>query len=319
MPNLFSRARSRVSSPQGHRPSRRHDRRPLTSISASTAPRPAVRRTTQNRRVDAERRPAASSHQHAATVTEIVVAYTEFATGYYRKDGKPTDEVRMIKTAIKIVRELYGRTPAAEFGPLALKAVPRSDDRQGLVPQPNQQTSGPREADVQVGHRQQMIPGGVYEALRCVAGLKRGRTEAREGRKVMPISDADILATIEHLPAVVADMVQLQRLTGARPGEICDIRPGDINRKSIRGNTCRKRHKTEHHDRPRVIFIGAKGQQILLPYLLRAADAYCFSPREAEGKRRAAQHEARKMPLICGNRPGTNRKAKPRRTAGRKV
>jgi integrase len=39
------------------------------------------------------------------------------------------------------------------------------------------------------------------------------------------------LATIEHLPDVVADMVQLQRLTGARPGEICDIRPGDINRK----------------------------------------------------------------------------------------
>ena len=79
-----------------------------------------------------------------------------------------------------------------------------------------------------------MIPGGVYEALRCVDGLKRGRTEAREGRKVKPICDADILATIEHLPAVVADMVQLQRLTGARPGEICDIRPGDINRKARR-------------------------------------------------------------------------------------
>ena len=29
----------------------------------------------------------------------------------------------MIKTAIKIARELYGSTPAAEFGPLALQAV----------------------------------------------------------------------------------------------------------------------------------------------------------------------------------------------------
>jgi integrase len=67
-----------------------------------------------------------------------------------------------------------------------------------------------------------------------------------------------------------------------------------------------------------VVFIGAKGQQILLPYLLRAADAYCFSPREAESKRRAATHEARKTPLSCGNRPGTNRKAKPRRTPGEK-
>ena len=59
---------------------------------------------------------------HTTTVTEVVVAYTEFATGYYRKDGKPTNEVRMIKTAIKIARQLYGRTPASEFGPLALKA-----------------------------------------------------------------------------------------------------------------------------------------------------------------------------------------------------
>jgi integrase len=166
--------------------------------------------------------------------------------------------------------------------------------------------------------RQQMIPGGVYEALRCVDGLKRGRTAAREGRKVKPISDTDILATIEHLPKVVADMVQLQRLTGARPGEICDIRPDDINRKVDPWEYVPQSHKTEHHDRPRVIFIGPKAQKLLLSYLLRAADAYCFSPREAENKRRAAKHEARKVPLSCGNRPGTNRKARPRRTAGEK-
>jgi integrase len=168
------------------------------------------------------------------------------------------------------------------------------------------------------GTRQQMIPGGVYEALRCVDGLKRGRTEAREGRKVKPISDADVAATMEHLPTVVADMVQLQRLTGARPGEICDIRPGDINRKCDPWEYVPKSHKTEHHDRPRVIFIGPKAQRILLPYLLRAADCYCFSPRDAESKRRAAQHEARKTPLSSGNRPGSNRKPNPRRPAGEK-
>ena len=133
-----------------------------------------------------------------------------------------------------------------------------------------------------------------------------------------PISDADILATLEHLPVVVADMVQLQRLTGARPGEICIMRPGDINRTGDVWEYVPESHKTEHHDKARVIFIGAKGQRILLPYLLRAADAYCFSPREAEGKRRAAQHEARKVPIQYGNSPGTNRKAKPRRTAGEK-
>jgi integrase len=126
----------------------------------------------------------------------------------------------------------------------------------------------------------ELVPGTVYESLRCVAGLKRGRTEVREGRKLVPISDTDIAATLEHLPEVVADMVQLQRLMGARPGELCDIRPGDINRSGDVWEYIPASHKTEHHDRPRVIFIGAKGQRVLLPYLLRATDSYAASHLE---------------------------------------
>jgi integrase len=256
--------------------------------------------------------------QLTATVTELVVAYVEFAERYYCKDGQPTDEVRMIKTALKIVRSLYGRTPAAEFGPLALKAC-----RDAMIANDwcrrhiNKQTDRVKRA-FKWATENELIPGSVYEALRCVAGLKRGRTPAREGRKVTPISDADILTTIEHLPGIVADMVQLQRLTGARPGEICDIRPGDINRKADPWEYVPQSHKTEHHDRPRVIFIGPRGQDILRPYLLRPADAYCFSPQDAENRRRAEQHQARRTPLSCGNRPGTNRKVAPKRTAGQK-
>jgi integrase len=281
----------------------------------SAASREAYRRTVAEWMQQGGRSPAP---KYAATVTEIVVAYIDFCDGYYIKDGKTTDEVRMVKVALKIVRELYGRTAAAEFGPLALQAV-----REVMIGKDwcrkhiNKQVDRVKRC-FKWATRQQMIPGGVYEALRCVDGLKRGRTTAREGTKVMPIGDADIHATLEHLPAVVADMVMLQRLTGARPGEICDIRPGDINRTGDVWEYIPASHKTEHHDRQRVIFLGPKAQQILLSYLLRGADAYCFSPAESNGKRRAAQHEARRTPLSCGNRPGTNRKARPRRAAGEK-
>ena len=44
-------------------------------------------------------------------------------------------------------------------------------------------------------------------------------------------------------------------------------------------------HKTEHYGRERIIFIGPRAQKVLLPYLLRAADAYCFSPAESVAKR----------------------------------
>jgi integrase len=256
--------------------------------------------------------------RYKAIVTEVIVAYVEFAGSYYLKDGKPTDEVRMLRAALRIVRKLYGRTPAEQFGPLALKTC-----REQMIAQDWCRTHINKQVErvkrtFKWAAENEMVPGSVCEALACVAGLKRGRCKAREGRKVKPISDADISTTIEHLPEVVADMVQLQRLTGARPGEICSIRPGDINRSGDVWEYVPESHKTEHHDRPRVIFIGPKGQRILLPYLLRAADTYCFSPREAEKRRRELQHEARKVPVSCGNRPGSNRKVKPIRTAGEK-
>jgi len=75
-------------------------------------------------------------------------------------------------------------------------------------------------------------------------------------------------------------------------------------------------HKTEHHDRDRIIAIGPKAQDMLRPYLLREEQAYCFAPSDSERKRRREQHEQRVTPLKYGNRPGSNRKRKPKRSAG---
>ena len=44
-------------------------------------------------------------------------------------------------------------------------------------------------------------------------------------------------------------------------------------------------HKTEYLGADRVIFIGPKGQRVLVPYLLRSESAYIFSPRESELRR----------------------------------
>ena len=75
-------------------------------------------------------------------------------------------------------------------------------------------------------------------------------------------------------------------------------------------------HKTEHHNRRRVIFIGPRAQDVLSRYLLRDSSSYCFSPVDSERKRLAARHADRRTPLSCGNQPGSNRKRKPKRQAG---
>ena len=86
------------------------------------------------------------------------------------------------------------------------------------------------------------------------------------------------------------------------------LRPADVDRKRDVWRYVPSEHKTEHHGHRRNIFIGPKAQIILLPYLLRDAEEFCFRPAESERKRRQTRHEARTTPLNCGNRPGTTRR-----------
>ena len=65
-------------------------------------------------------------------VVEIMARYWEHAEKYYRQpDGSPTSELANIRLAMKPLRTMYGRTPATDFGPKALKAVLRNFIDQG--------------------------------------------------------------------------------------------------------------------------------------------------------------------------------------------
>jgi integrase len=163
------------------------------------------------------------------------------------------------------------------------------------------------------GVAEELVPPAIYQALAAVRGLRKGRTAAREPVPVKPITDEVVVATLPHLPSVVADMVRFQRLTGARPGEVCQLRPMDVDRSQEVWQYRPTSHKTEHCDKERVIFIGPKAQEVLRLYLLRAADTYCFSPAESKKQWLEARHAARKTPLSCGNAPGSNRKLDPKR------
>lgn len=252
----------------------------------------------------------------AITIVELIAAYLRFAKKYYRKGNEQTSEYAGIIAAVRPLKRLYATTSVDEFGPLRLQTVRQQLVDDGYSRGSVNQMVGRIRRMFKWAAGEELIPAGIPQALTMVSGLRRGRTEARETAPVLPIGDVVVDATLPYLPDVVADMVRLQRLTGMRPAEVCRVRPCDIDRNDEVWTFTPATHKTEHHERQRLVFLGPKAQEVLLRYLARGADDYCFRPSDSEQKRRAAQHAARKTPLSCGNSPGTNKRRKPKRPAG---
>ena len=251
------------------------------------------------------------------TVDEVILAYWKWAEAYYIKDGEPTSEIGVLKGTLRTLRVLYGPTPAADFGPKKLKAY-RDELVRNELSRPGVNARVDRvKAMFKWAVAEELVPPAVHQGLVAVAGLRKGRTTAWEPDPVEPVDPAVVEATLPHLPPIVADMVRLQLLTGMRPGEVCSVRPVNVDRTGEVWAYRPASHKTQHHGKARTVFVGTEAQAVLSPYLSgRSADAFCFSPKEAEAERRAAASAARVTPVSCGNTVGSNRKKKPARPAG---
>ncbi|TWU34924.1 tyrosine-type recombinase/integrase [Novipirellula artificiosorum] len=250
------------------------------------------------------------------TISELILVYRSHTRQYYRKNGEITREAGAIDDVLRLLRRHHGNEFAQDFGPLALdelreKMIDEMDWSRGYL---NKQVNRLR-GMFKWAVSKELIEGSVSIALRELAGLKKGRTRARETAPVVSVPDSIIDATLKHLPKVVADMVRIQRLTSARPGEVCSMAPVDIDSSGDVWIYRPSEHKTEHFEKDRVIAIGPRAIAILTPYMDRSDDEFCFSPRESERRRREAATKRRKTSPKAGNRPGTNRVASPKRKA----
>ena len=247
--------------------------------------------------------PSASAESDI-TNTELVAKYWDFCRTYYNDEDNPRGCMARLKPVLRGFRQLYGRQLSREFGPVKLKAFRESLINKGQCRTSINANINRLRGMFRWGASEELIDVSIYRALETVQGLRKGRTKAREGKEVLPAPETDILAAIPFMPPVISDMVRLQWLTGARPGELCNLRPCDIDRTDNDVWVYRPRHhKTEHHGKSRTVCIGPKAQQVLLPYLLRESTSWCFSPAESEEQRLAERHKKRKTPLCCGNRP----------------
>ena len=229
------------------------------------------------------------------TVNEVLLQYRRWAEGHYRDaDGNLSRELENVALALRPLRKLYGHATAGAFGPLALRAVREEMVRVGL-------SRGVVNARVNRIRRAfkwaasfELVPPSVFESLRTVAGLQRGRGEAREADPVRPAPEEHVRATLPYLPLPVRALAELQLLTGMRAGEATAMRAIDLNMTGLVWTYQPASHKNRHRGRDRVIFLGPQAQEVVKPFLTTNLEAYLFSPRAYVGAMHAARAARRK-------------------------
>ena len=253
--------------------------------------------------------------QAAISVNELILAFWEHAQKYYRRpDGTLTSEVTNLRQILRLLRSLYGNTPATEFGPRALKTI----REQMIALKWHRKSINKQISRIKMIFRwaveNEMLPPSVHQALQAVRGLSKGRTDAPESLPIRPAPEHLIAAVQPFVSRQVWALIQLQLLTGARAGELVLLRGIDLKTGEAIWTVEPDQHKTSHLGHSKRIYFGPHAKLLVQEYLRdRALDTYLFSPIEAEKERRLKQHAARKTPASCGNYPGRKRTQNPRR------
>ncbi|MBK9189252.1 MAG: tyrosine-type recombinase/integrase [Phycisphaerales bacterium] len=235
--------------------------------------------------------PLGQSERKELSIKELMARYWIAA-----KRSLQPDSLDPIKRPLKVLRRLYGDTLVEQFGPSQLRALRIEMDRMKWS------RNGINEATRRIrtvfgwGVGEELVEPSVHMRLRGVRALRSGEG-GRETKRVMPVAPELVEKTIPYLPHDVRAMVQLQMLTGARPGELRSLRWSEIDTSGEIWQYRPLHHKTKHHNRERTVRFGPRAQAILTAFKDRNPDQPLFSPAQSEAARHAAMRAARKTPV----------------------
>lgn len=230
-------------------------------------------------------------------IVELFARYWEYAKGYYVKDGRPTDEQGALLLAMRPLRKLFGEIPARQFTPLKLEAVRNAMIEMDWCRKYINASVDRIRRMFRWAVAKELLNETVYRALTALPGLKAGRCNARESLPVRPVPQAHIESILPLVSPQVQAMIEIQLLTGMRPGEVVIMRGCDLDMSGKCWMYIPERHKTEHMGRERQIHIGPKAQEIIKEYLKPELSAHLFTPSDAEAIRNQKRRAGRQTPM----------------------
>jgi integrase len=233
------------------------------------------------------------------TARKLAEAYKHHARTLYLKGGKLTTHIDSVDAALDALTEKYGDVPADEVGAPELTrlrdAMVIGTDRHGITRARSIWTVNGRLRIIKQAFKWARLYGLVTKEtaydVSLVPALRVGRSEAKAPRKVLPVPESIIEATIAAATPTIADMIRAMLWTGMRPGELCAMRACDLERDGDVWIYRPVSHKTEHHGKDRIILVGPQAQAILQPYIARRQklSEYVFLPVEAHRERLEAR------------------------------
>ncbi len=237
----------------------------------------------------------AAKQRRRVSVNMLLSKFLDWAVDYY---GVTSDEYVHLKIACRPLATKFGDVATDDFGPLALKEIREGWIADGLSRNYiNQQVNCLRRV-FRWGTENELVQPTTLHGLRAVAGLRKGKTLARETPKKRNVSWEVVQMILPHVSQLIGAMIELQYLTGMRSSELTGLRRSEID---IAGRVWIYRpadHKTAHLDKEKIICIGPRGQAILKPFI-EANTVYLFAPQVAiadHQRKRNANRKSRHTP-----------------------
>ena len=164
------------------------------------------------------------------TIAELMLAYWRDRRRYFQKpDGTHTSSLERIRQALKPLKDTYAHVEANDFRTIDLLAMRQAWIDKGLSRKTVNDYTAALKHLFKWGAARDLVKPTVYQALATIEGLRPGRSEAKETERRQPVRQEHVDVIESQVSRQVWAMIQLQLLTGARPGEIVNLRPIDLD------------------------------------------------------------------------------------------
>lgn len=198
----------------------------------------------------------------AISITDLVLAYQDFAESHYDDKGHQSHYNAMMTVAMKL-ESIYHATKAAQFGPKMLKEFRKelidSGNSRNYV---NDQISRVKKI-FKWAASEELIPIETFQALATVDGLRRGREGAVESPKRKPVPWEDVETIVKELHEPVRTMVLFHWHTGVRSQSVVQAHSEQFEIDQDGMLIWHPRHKTEHLDKTVRIPLGPKARDLI--------------------------------------------------------